>query len=209
MNANSVEANFMDQRLFPDIRFTCNGLISKWIVGAGIVGNSSTSLTELQIWRRDSIKENRFTKVNYSILPLTMQAIGSNVNVYEYAPNPPLEFQDGDILGVYQPGQQDSQLAVYYQENDGPENYRSDSSVSTFTLVEPASRYDYPLVTVEIISGEPTAMISKTTEPFQVTPSVATAASTMKKTHTVEPDPLIITKPTNKGVDKLALCLQA
>lgn len=147
----------MDQCLFPDIRFTCNGLISKWIVGAGIVGNSSTSLTELQIWRRDSIKENRFTKVNYSVLPLTMQAVGSNTNVFEYTPNPPLEFQEGDILGVYQPRQQDSQLAVYYQENDGPENYRQiigDSSVSTFTLVEPASRYDYPLVTVEIITGK-------------------------------------------------------
>ena len=64
----------------------------------------------------------------------------------------PLEFQEGDILGVYQPRQGDSQLVVYYQEDDGPGNYRQnrlDTAPSTFTLMD-VRDFDYPLVTVEI-----------------------------------------------------------
>ena len=41
---------------------------------------------------------------------------------------------------------------VYYQEDDGPDNYRQnglDTTLSTFTLMD-ARDFDYPLVTVEI-----------------------------------------------------------
>ena len=56
----------------------------------------------------------------------------SSRNVYEYNLSTPLEFQEGDILGVYQP--QDEEFRVYYQDDAGPENYRESrtSSASTF-----------------------------------------------------------------------------
>ena len=110
--------------------------------------------TEVQIWRRNVGSENEYTKIGYSILNSTDP---DNDNVYEYIPDPPLEFQEGDILGVYQRWG-GGRMRVYYQETTGPENYRHSSNLnidppapSTLTgatLV--VSQYDYPLVTVEI-----------------------------------------------------------
>ena len=64
-------------------------------------------------------------------------------------------FQDGDILGVYQPEDSHSQLVLYYQDNTGPVNYRQsglvDNPLSSFTYSgTPADEYDYPLVSVEV-----------------------------------------------------------
>ena len=109
---------------------------------------STGSLPELQVWQ--SAGRSSFTKRNFSIFSITN--VPPFNNVYEYMLTSPLEFQEGDILGVYQPGRRDSQLVVYYQEDDGPDNYRQnglDAALSTFTLMD-ARDYDYPLVTVEI-----------------------------------------------------------
>ena len=133
------------QRIFPDINFTCSGNLTKWIVG-GTVGNALG--VEVQIWRRNDYSDNDYTKVGYSIL----NADNDRCNVYEYIPDPPLEFQEGDILGVYQ---QRSDMRVYYQDTTGPANYApldvdppAPATLNDPTLV--VSQYDYPLVTVEI-----------------------------------------------------------
>ena len=107
---------------------------------------------ELQIWRRDSEGGNSYTKISFSIL--APNGI-SNPYIHEYTPNPPLEFQVGDILGVYTPNKEE--LVVYYQEGTGPVNYRKSevkSASSTFTLVNSDILFDYPLVTVEISTGK-------------------------------------------------------
>ena len=38
------------QQITPDIKFTCDGMITKWIIGANLNSSSST-LPELQVWR--------------------------------------------------------------------------------------------------------------------------------------------------------------
>ena len=150
MNINGVVSRPREQRLFPDIQFTCNGLITKWIVGAQ-TGTSLTRMPELQIWRNNS--GNTFTKISSSLL--IPNEIG-NANVHEFTPNPPLMFQDGDILGVYQPEDSQSQLVLYYQDNTGPVNYRQSGFVNnplssfTYSGSTPANEYDYPLVSVEV-----------------------------------------------------------
>ena len=148
VNINKVMRRDDKQRLFPNINFTCNGFITKWIVGAKDDENHD-ELPELQIWRTTG--ENSYTKANFSQLP-------SNTlsgNVAEYTLTTPLEFQEGDILGVYQPGRGDSGLDVYYQERDGPVNYEEgNDALSSVTLDTFHSQYDYPLVTVEISTGK-------------------------------------------------------
>ena len=140
------------QRVFPDINFTCSGNLTKWIVG-GTIGNRIGG--EVQIWRRNIGSENDYTKVGYSILDATDP---DNDNVYEHIPDPPLEFQEGDILGVYQRRGNNDRMSVFYQITTGPANYRNPdifninppapSTLNDPTLV--AAQYDYPLVTVEI-----------------------------------------------------------
>ena len=145
VNINSVVVRDQQQRVFPDITFTCNGSITKWIVGAGTGGGSSPP-SELQIWRRTG---QDYTKVGST--QLTAQNPNDS-NVYEYIPSSLLGFQEGDILGVYQ--RDGSSIVPYYQESTGPENLRQDGLVNSapVNLTAPllAAEYDYPLVTVEI-----------------------------------------------------------
>ena len=147
LNINEVRRRDRQQRLFPDITFTCNGSITKWIVGAE--AENDNDLPELQIWRNTG--GTRYTRAGFSLLP-------SNTlsgNVAEYTLSTPLEFQERDILGVYQPPRGDSALVVYYQRLDGPVNYEEgNSALSTVTLGSPRNEYDYPLVTVDISTGK-------------------------------------------------------
>ena len=139
-------------RIFPDISFTCSGNLTKWIVA----GETDDQLgAELQIWRRSNVGQNNYTFVGSSVLPVSTSSFAG---VYNYTPNPPLEFQEGDILGVYQ--RNGMRVKVYYQETTGPANYQHSSNVGpplgTPVLIGPSlvtDEYDYPLVTVEI--GEP------------------------------------------------------
>ena len=141
----------VEHRIFPDINFTCSGSLTKWIVG-GTIGNVLGG--EVQIWRRNNGSENDYTKVGYSVLNA---ADPDNDYVYEHIPDLPLEFQEGDILGVYQQ-RMEGRMRVYYQETTGPANYRrtghldvappAPATLNDSTLV--VSQYDYPLVTVEI-----------------------------------------------------------
>ena len=146
VNINSVVVRDQQQRVFPDITFTCNGSITKWIVGAG-TGGGSIPPSELQIWRRTG---QDYTKVGST--QLTAQSPTSDPNVYEYIPPSLLGFQEGDILGVYQ--RDGSSIVPYYQESTGPENLRQNGLVSiapnSLTAPPLAAEYDYPLVTVEI-----------------------------------------------------------
>ena len=147
VNINRVVVRDQQQRVFPDISFTCNGSITKWIVGAGTEGNSSPS-SELQIWRRSGA--DSYTKV--ASTQLTAQSPINNSNVYEYVLASPLGFQEGDILGVYQ--RENSSVVPYYQESTGPVNLRQsgllNSALNSLTAPTLATEYDYPLVTVEI-----------------------------------------------------------
>ena len=49
------------QQIIPNITFTCDGWITKWIIGA-LWGNDGTLFLELQIWRNDGNKTYR--KIN-------------------------------------------------------------------------------------------------------------------------------------------------
>ena len=156
-NINDVVRRDGQLRIFPDISFACSGNLTKWIV-AGQVGNNVGA--ELQIWRRSNVGQNNYTLVNSSVLPVSISGFA---NVYNYTPNPPLEFHEGDILGVYQRGGGGGggRVRVYYQETTGPANYQKSTGnvgppLGIEVLTGPSlvtDEYDYPLVTVEI--GEP------------------------------------------------------
>lgn len=166
MNIHGVVTREREQRLIPDIHFTCNGSVIKWIVG-GEENDRNHDHPELQIWRRvgDNMgSTNMYTKVSYSLL--TPSKTTEFSHVYEYTPVPPLDFQEGDILGVYQPDDSDNQLKLYYQENAGPRNYIMSNvdppAPSEFLLDAAATTFTqlfYPLVTAVISTGNKATII--------------------------------------------------
>ena len=139
--------------VFPNITFTCNGSITKLIAGVNIKNITSKvpslKAAEVQIWRKDKNKSDSYIKIE----SFPLNATQVNLNVIELAPPTPIRFQEGDILGVYQPESNESRLFIRFQMRDGPINYIQNSALSSFSLVGHKTSYDYPLVTVEISSG--------------------------------------------------------
>ena len=107
--------------------------------------------SHLQIWRQ--LGPNNYIKIGSSSVNAST-VIGTNL--YEFTPETPLEFQEGDIFGVYA-GHPDSNavgLVLYEQRETGPINLRISPSLnsppSTITQTLITVNNDFPLVTVEI-----------------------------------------------------------
>lgn len=104
------------QQITPDIKFTCDGMITKWIIGADYV--FSTLFPELQVWR--NIGNDVYQKINGT--SIAIHNISSN-HIYEYVDFPPIPFQAGDILGVFIPQTESSRLALLSELSESPINY--------------------------------------------------------------------------------------
>ena len=122
------------QRIIPQINFTCDGAITKWIV-LGRWDNSGMRrwYPDLQIWRRTGT--NTFTKVGNTTLRI--ETGSSDMTYYEYSPPTPLSFQTGDVLGIFLPDMGRNRLRLYFQSDVGPQNYYK--TVASKDTVEPPS----------------------------------------------------------------------
>ena len=132
--------------MYPQIAFSCNGTVIKWIYGANY-RSSNTATPQLQVWRRTS---NGYTLIGNNTVDATA---GNASNLYEFIPQTPLKFQEGDIFGVYIPEISISKLRLFEQRLSGPNNLRQDANAPLSTLdlmLEMDSVNNFPLVTVEI-----------------------------------------------------------
>lgn len=153
------------QIIFPNISFTCNGSVAKLIVGVDEIKDTGSphetskdkvplAAPEVQIWRKNQSDSNSYIKIES--IPLNTTQV--NQSIVEIIPLFPIRVQEGDILGVYQPSHSRTGLSIKYQKHDGPINYvasNRNSALSSFSLVDRTTRrrYNYPLVTMEIIRG--------------------------------------------------------
>uniref|UniRef100_A0A1X7TKT9 Protein kinase domain-containing protein n=1 Tax=Amphimedon queenslandica TaxID=400682 RepID=A0A1X7TKT9_AMPQE len=182
----------IDQRrqyLYPEIVFSCNGSLTKWIYGGEPVsGNNRNDLPELQIWRQ--LGPNNYNKIGSSLVNANTM-IGTNL--YEFIPQTPLQFQEGDIFGVHSPQSTQRLFDLYEQVRNGPLNERvggnvaDPSSTITQALVTDTNN-DFPLVTVEVsISVASSVTSSTSTSPvisttFVMITSTALTAATISTT---------------------------
>ena len=144
------------QQITPDMRFTCDGMITKWIIGAAWGSSDDDTLyPELQIWR--NIGNDTYQKINGTFIEASME----NTNrLYEYDDFSPIPVQTGDILGAFIPRTSMSRLSLISEDMDTPINYylETDSSVteSPYDMIDiqmmpSLEQLGYhPLVTVEI-----------------------------------------------------------
>ena len=140
------------QQITPDMRFTCDGMITKWIIGADW-GNHKDDILfpELQIWRSNG--DDEYLKINGTVINTR-----SEDRVYEY-PVSLIPVQAGDILGVFIPRNSRSKIRLRVESGRGPINYYipTDNSVtiSPFSGIDiqqdvVSSAVYHPLVSVEI-----------------------------------------------------------
>ena len=107
------------QQITPDINFTCDGLITKWIVGARWMSDDYR-FPELQIWRRVGNESNVYKKINGTFLNIDIE---SDNDIYEYDNFSPIPFRAGDILGIFAPRYLQSRLRIRAEDTNSPLNY--------------------------------------------------------------------------------------
>ena len=147
----NVRTHQRQQRIIPGIKFTCNGTLTKWIIGAQRTVTQAANHLQLQIWRQRQGSSDTYDRTTFS--DITALNTTDDLNVYEYIPNPPLEFQANDILGLYYPHRNNTQVIVYYQMGGGPRNFvrfYQDSPLPTQSTSEGGGYNDLPLVAVEV-----------------------------------------------------------
>jgi len=152
--ANTLVNRDKQQRIIPNINFTCDGAITKWIVdGRWNDGGMRDWYPDLQIWRSNG--NNMFTKVGNTTL--RVEGGSDTVTYYKYNLTTPLNFQAGDVLGIFQPDMGNNRLRMYFQSGVGPRNYYE--TLDNNDIVEPPTdmftlgtvfQNDLPLITVEI-----------------------------------------------------------
>ena len=133
----------------PDINFTCDGTITRWIVGAEWEGDDTPAYTELQIWRMSSNNE-------YIKIAGTNIIVGSENDSEVYEIDNQLTFQEGDILGYFQPRRLNSELNLHLEDSDRITTYHIDvgntltppANGSVFPMPLPAPDTRYPLIAV-------------------------------------------------------------
>ena len=137
------------QAIIPGINFTCNGNIRSWIFGARWRGGSA--YTELQIWR--SSGNGFYTKVGNT----TIMTEQNTAQLYRYRLSSPLPFQEGDILGYYQPSDSRRQFGLLFESEHGHREYytRGDSGASHLNMSDlQTSSTPNPNLLIRAVTGK-------------------------------------------------------
>ena len=121
-----------DTRVFPDIHFTCTGIITNWLIG--ITEEQDTTKPYPNIYIK------RSSELIHALTVDTSAAISSNGNVYNFTSE--VMVQSGDILVI---NVTSNSNPMYYQQYNGPLNYKLNND----ELI-PLEDNDYPLVSVII-----------------------------------------------------------
>ena len=147
------------QQISPEMNFTCNGTITKWIIGADSFDTNRHLYPELQVWR--NIVNDTYRKISGTYIFFPFADLENRI--YEYSGFTPIEVKAGDILGVFTP--EDSYSRIFLLSESGsnrPAQYYhslSDSTLSSSNIdmidieknIPPLTRRTnyYPMVSVE------------------------------------------------------------
>uniref|UniRef100_A0A1X7TJ27 Protein kinase domain-containing protein n=1 Tax=Amphimedon queenslandica TaxID=400682 RepID=A0A1X7TJ27_AMPQE len=162
-NTNSLSVTNVipvnDTRAVPDIQFTCNGIITNWIIG--ITQNQDTSKHYPNIYLK------RSSELIHALTVDASAATSSNGNVYNFTSD--IEVQYGDILVI---NVTTNSNPMYYQQYNGPLNYQLDDSSDELI---PLEHNDYPLISVVVVSA-PASLTTDTMIPCTTSTSSTTSS---------------------------------
>ena len=105
-------------RLVPGMNFTCSGTITSLLLGVDVrtMTTRRNKFPEVQVWRKNQVNGSYMRQDGQEIRLAAGNFSPDGVLLYNL--NPPMQFQSGDVLGVYQPIQKKSVVRLYYNVND-------------------------------------------------------------------------------------------
>ena len=111
---------FEHQNISPHINFTCSGSVTKWILGrSGAGGTRRGQFPELQVWRASTETGYDFQLVGGTMIDFSVAHVEVASQVFEYLVDPPLQVEAGDVLGIFQPMENESRLWSWYEGAEG------------------------------------------------------------------------------------------
>ena len=159
-----------DTRVFPDIHFTCTGIITNWLVGHDGQGSN---FPVIKIRRSNNLTTTALT-VNID------NAVSITQRVYNFTVNNEVTVQPGDILMI----ECNTTNRMYYQKGNGPFNYR----LGVNDILTRIDSNDYPpisviiseykhcyTISIIIIFTEPTTAAASNEMSYTVTDQITTS----------------------------------
>ena len=87
------------QWIFPHLKFTCNGTLTKWII-RGVPGQAMPCRVELGMWRRDYAHTHITVYERLSTTENNMARITRDGPIFIYELASPIQVQPDDIVGI-------------------------------------------------------------------------------------------------------------
>uniref|UniRef100_A0A1X7TRP1 IgGFc-binding protein N-terminal domain-containing protein n=1 Tax=Amphimedon queenslandica TaxID=400682 RepID=A0A1X7TRP1_AMPQE len=164
-------------RVFPSIKFTCHGIITKWIIGA------TTDTHPLIMIRHSDNTTTNAISIDTDTIPSVMHS-----NVYNITVTDEVRVQPGDVLMINSTG-----TDMYYQQHNGPFNY----ILGPNSVLTRMDSNDYPLISAVIIH---TSLLIGSTIPLMTSDMFMITSSYSKSTSEVIPKStmIIITTTTTQ-----------
>ena len=102
-----VLSNF-GQWIFPNIKFTCSGEVSEWILRVNTTTTEPNdvhrSIPQISIWRVSVDFPEQTSYIQHSITNETLATVTvTDDSIYRYRLSQPVQVQSGDILGIVMP----------------------------------------------------------------------------------------------------------
>ena len=120
-----------DTGIFPDIRFTCHGIITNWIVYAPALVMPIIKIRHT----------NNLTTTAATLNTSASNAVMITSLLYNFTMNNEIPVQPGDVLMI----ESDDTNQMIYQQYNGPHNYRLGNNNELIAFAN-----DYPLISVII-----------------------------------------------------------
>ena len=122
-----------DFRLLAQESFNCSGTMTGLLLVGTITEKTEMrdKYAEIQIWR--NTLSNIYTRQGREEIKLSPGDFSPD-GVFQYNLTTPIPFESGDVLGVYQPRQQNSVVRVYYDSSTSI-NYRVNRRNPSATFV--------------------------------------------------------------------------
>ncbi|XP_019851465.1 PREDICTED: mucin-3A-like isoform X2 [Amphimedon queenslandica] len=146
-------------RVFPSIKFTCHGIITKWIIVA------TTDTHPLIMIRHSDNTTTNAISIDIDTIPSAMDS-----NVYNITVTDEIRVQPGDVLMINSTG-----THMYYQQYNGPFNYR----LGPNSVLARIDSNDYPLISAVIRSTIPSSDVFRITSSYTESPSEVISKSTV------------------------------
>ncbi|CAI8055764.1 hypothetical protein GBAR_LOCUS30409 [Geodia barretti] len=189
------------QQISPEMRFTCDGNITKWIIGADHGGNDNL-YPELQIWRKAG--DETYDKISGTFIET---ATSVNTRIYEYDNFSPIPVKSGDILGIFIPRHASSRLRLLSENTTSPTQYfmttDESAAVSPYNVFEIGNQFVgtsssyHPLVSVEFVRSPTSSVMIISSSSMASTAALHPSSSLASMT---SQGPLLVPEPTAEAL---------